>query len=86
MRNVMNVFRYGGYYFLSWSLAYVLTFLLRGDTLDFGFFFEYLVLGWTFSGFELPVFMWMFSLLIFLFFCFLVDPVLKKQLATRLKP
>jgi hypothetical protein len=82
---VTNLLRYVGYYFLSWSLAYVLTFLLRGDTVDFGFFFEYLILGWTFTGFELPMFIWMFSIVIFLIFYFVVDPAVKKKMAKRPK-
>jgi hypothetical protein len=81
MRFVTNLLLYGGYYLLSWFLAYVLTFLLRGDTLDFGFFIDYLFLAWTFTGFELPMFMWLTSLVIFPFFCFLVDPVLKRKIS-----
>ena len=76
----MKLARYGGYYLLSWFLAYVLTLLLRGDSLDFGYFLEYLFLGWTFTGFELPTFMWMFSIAIFLVFAFGVDPVLQKRM------
>ena len=85
MGYVTNGLLYAGYYFLSWFLAYALTFLLRGDTVDFGFFLEYLVLGWTFTGFELPMFMWMFSIVIFLIFCFLVHPVVKKKMAKNPK-
>jgi hypothetical protein len=85
MRYATNLFRYSGYYVLSWFLAYVLTLLLRGDTLDFGFFLEYLVLGWTFTGFELPMFMWMFSIIIFLIFCFVVDPAFQKKMANTPK-
>jgi hypothetical protein len=81
MKGILNLARYGGYYVLSWFLAYVLTFLLRGDSLDFGYFLEYLFLGWTFTGFELPMFMWMFSIVIFLVFVFGVDPILKEKLA-----
>jgi len=83
IRYVTNLLRYAGYYCLSWFLAYVLTFLLRGDAIDFGFFIEYLVLGWTFTGFELPMFMCMFSIVIFLIFCFVVDPILKKRIGKK---
>jgi hypothetical protein len=52
-------------YACSWSVSYVALFLLRGGTLSFSYFFEYLALGWSFSGGELPSFMWLLSLLLF---------------------
>ena len=85
MRYATNLLRYAGYYFLSWFLAYFLTLFLRGDSLDFDYFLEYLFLGWTFTGFEVPTFMWMFSIVIFLVFAFGVDPVLKERMAQKSK-
>ena len=85
MRYVTKLFRYAGYYFLSWFLAYFLILFLRGDSLDFGYFLEYLILGWTFTGLELPTLMWMFSIVIFLVVAFGVDPFVKERMAQKSK-
>jgi hypothetical protein len=52
-------------YPLSWLFAYVLVMGTMGDGLDLNHVFEYLVLAWTFSGGELPSFIWFGSLVIF---------------------
>ena len=53
-------------YLAAWTASYVVMFLSRGEGLDFTYFFEYLRLGWTFSGGELPTFIWLFSIIAFL--------------------
>ena len=50
-------------YFVAWTAAYVLTLLSRGDGIDFGHYFEYLGLAWTFRAGELPLFIWLSSVL-----------------------
>ena len=57
-------------YFVAWSIAYLLAFASRGDSISFEYYFEYLWLGWSFSGGELVMFIWYLSALIF--FVFLV--------------
>jgi len=52
-------------YMLAWTLAYSYVFVSRGDGLDFGHYFEYLFLAWAFNGFELPMLIWLISLVIF---------------------
>ena len=53
-------------YFAAWTASYAAMFVCRGDGLDFSYFFEYLGLAWTFSGGELPSFIWLFSVIAFL--------------------
>jgi hypothetical protein len=53
-------------YLAAWTASYTYMFLSRGDGWDFSFFFEYLGLAWTFSGGELPTFIWLFSIIGFL--------------------
>ena len=66
----MRALRYAllllGVYMLSWTAAYLLVMVLRGGGWDFGHYFEYLILAWTFRGGELPTFIWFFSLAGFL--------------------
>jgi hypothetical protein len=50
-------------YFVAWTTAYVLMLLSRGDGIDFSRYFEYLGLAWTFRAGELPLFIWLFSIL-----------------------
>jgi hypothetical protein len=52
-------------YCLSWCLAYILVFLIRGETLDFSYLFEYFYLAWTFQGIEIPPTVLVFSIFIF---------------------
>lgn len=52
-------------YPLSWLFAYVLVMGASGDGLDLSHLFEYLRDAWTFSGGELPSFIWFASLAIF---------------------
>ena len=53
-------------YLAAWTISYVVIFVTRGDGLDFAHSFEYLRLGWTFSGGELPSYIWLFSVILFL--------------------
>jgi hypothetical protein len=50
-------------YFVAWTTAYVLMLLSRGDRIDFGHYFEYLGVAWTFRAGELPMFIWLFSII-----------------------
>ncbi len=53
-------------YAVAWTISYVGMFLLRGDGLSAQYYFEYLMLGWSFSGGELPSYIWLYSMVIFL--------------------
>ena len=53
-------------YFAAWTASYAFMFLSRGDVLDFKYFSQYFRLAWTFSGGELPSFIWLFSIIAFL--------------------
>lgn len=55
-----------GVYLVAWAAAYVVIVVIGGESLDFSHFFEYLGLAWTFRGGELPVFIWLFSIIAFL--------------------
>jgi hypothetical protein len=52
-------------YFVSWCAAWFLMFALRGDDLNFQYFFQYLGAAWSFSAGELAAFIWLGSLVIF---------------------
>ena len=53
-------------YAAAWTLSYVGVFSARGDSVSFDYYFAYLALGWSFSGGELPTFMWLLSIVVFL--------------------
>jgi len=53
-------------YLIAWTTSYVGVFLSRGEGLDFRYFVQYFVAAWTFRGFELPSFIWLFSIGLFL--------------------
>lgn len=53
-------------YLAAWTSSYAVMSVSRGDGLDFTYFFEYLRLAWTFSGGELPSFIWLVSIIAFL--------------------
>jgi hypothetical protein len=65
-------------YFVTWTLSYVLIFISYGDGLDFSYFFEYLMLAWTFRAGELPSFIWLFSIAAFLPLALLVVFLLRR--------
>ena len=75
---------YLGCYFLSWTIAYILTFILRGESVDFGF-FDYFFLGWTFQGFELPTIICFQSLLFFAAFSFGLVPYFRHRFSSKVK-
>tara|TARA_R110002049_G_scaffold15246_1_gene62601 strand:- start:1080 stop:1298 length:219 start_codon:yes stop_codon:yes gene_type:complete len=50
----------------AWTVSYTLTIVSRGEGRDFTCFLEYFRLAWTFRGGELPSFIWLFSILVFL--------------------
>jgi hypothetical protein len=53
-------------YFVAWTGAYILTWVSRGDTIEFRYYFGYLVAAWTFSGLEMvPQFMLVLSIILF---------------------
>ena len=66
-------------YLVTWTLSYVLMFVSRGDGLDFSYFFEYLILAWTFRAGELPSFIWIFSIAAFLPLASLVIFLLRRR-------
>jgi hypothetical protein len=52
-------------YAFAWSASYVLVMGAGSGSVDFGHYFEYLGFAWSFSGGELPTFMWFASIAIF---------------------
>ncbi len=52
-------------YLLAWTASYVFIFLTRGDGMDFSHYLKYFVLAWTFNGFELPTFILILSIVVF---------------------
>ena len=67
-----------GTYFIAWTCSYVLTWILRGDTIEFTYYFDYLVAAWTFTGMELPPFMLALSMILFVPMAVLVVVLLKR--------
>jgi len=67
---VVTVIRYSAAllatYLIAWTASYIGVFLSRGEGLDFRYFVQYFVLAWTFRGFELPGFIWILSIGLFL--------------------
>jgi hypothetical protein len=61
-------------YVVAWTVAYV---LVMG--LDFAYFLEYFVLAWTFSGLEVPTYIWLFSIAVFLPFAGLALFLLRRR-------
>lgn len=66
-------------YLAAWTASYLATFVSWGDGLNFAHFFEYLRLAWSFSGGELPTFIWLLSLVIFVPLAGLAIWLLKRQ-------
>lgn len=65
-------------YLAAWTLSYAFIFVSRGDGLDFTYYFEYLALAWTFRAGELPLFIWLFSVIAFLPLAVLVVFLLRR--------
>ena len=53
-------------YMVAWTLSYLFVMVSRGDGLDLSYYLEYFVLAWTFNAFEIPTFIWLFSIIAFL--------------------
>jgi hypothetical protein len=66
-------------YFLAWTVSYLFIFLTRGEGFDFSYYFQYLALAWTFRAGELPLFIWLFSLIGFLPLAWLVIFLLRRH-------
>lgn len=67
-----------GAYFVAWTVAYIVV----TQSLDFDEYFDWFVLAWTFRGFEMVGFTWLFSLVAFLPLA-VVTIFLVKRLARR---
>ena len=52
-------------YLLAWCTSYFLVMVFRGDGMNFRELIDYLGLAWSFSGGEIPMFVWFGSLVIF---------------------
>jgi hypothetical protein len=52
-------------YFVAWCASYALMMISHGDGLAPGHLLEYFTLAWSFSGGEIPTFIWLGSLLLF---------------------
>lgn len=52
-------------YLISWTVTYIWMFNSRGDTLEFKYYIPYLVAAWTGHAGELPGFIMMFSLFLY---------------------
>jgi len=85
MSVTLKLFTYFGCYLLSWTIAYILTFILRGESMDFGFVIDYFFLAWTFQGLELPTFIWFLSLLVFAVLSLAVVPYIRYRLSSKVK-
>jgi hypothetical protein len=55
-----------GIYLVAWTACFAVMFMLRGDTVPWDLYFSYFALAWTFRGGELPVFIWLSSLVVFI--------------------
>ena len=53
-------------YLTAWTASYAVMVGSRSDGSDFTSFIEYFRLAWTFSGGELPSFIWLLSMIAFL--------------------
>ena len=66
-------------YSVAWTLSYIVVFLGRGEGLDLRYFFQYLVLAWTFRAGELPAFIWLLSVAAFLLLAPLVIFLVRRR-------
>ena len=53
-------------YVLAWTIAYSFIIYTAVNRLDFSKYIHWFVLAWTFNGFEMVVFTWLFSLAAFI--------------------
>lgn len=52
-------------YLVAWTASYIAVMLLQGGPFTFTYFFDYLAWAWSFSGGELPMFIWFLSVVLF---------------------
>ena len=55
-----------GAYLVAWTVAFILVFLLRGESPPWNLFVRYFQMAWTFQAGEIPSFIWLSSVIIFL--------------------
>ena len=71
-------------YAAAWTLGYA---AVIGSPYDGSYYFEYLRLAWTFTGFERPAFAWLLSLVLFVpiaaLFVFIQRVLLRSITAAR---
>ena len=66
MRNVFWAIAFVVAYFVAWTGSYVLFWVLRGDSIEFTYYFQALFAAWTFGGIEGgPQLMLIFSFVMF---------------------
>jgi len=53
-------------YFVAWRVAYVFVVFRAVNHLDFTFYLQWLVLAWTFHGFEMVALTWVLSIVAFI--------------------
>jgi hypothetical protein len=63
-----------GTYLVAWTVSYV---VVMGA--DFRYYVQYFVLAWTFNGFEIPAFIWPFSVVLCVPLTLLVVFLLKRS-------
>jgi hypothetical protein len=82
MKSDSRVLRIGSRYavalFAAYMLAWTASYLFVMGT-DFRYYVEYFVLAWTFRGFELPGFIWLFSIGAFVPLAVLVVILLRRR-------
>ena len=70
-------------YLVAWTASYILTWVLRGDTIDFAYYFSYLCAAWTGGGLEVPQSMLILSVILFIPLAVIFLLVLKRRHAHR---
>ena len=63
-----------GTYLVAWTVSYA--FVMGAD---FSYYVEYFVLAWTFNAFEIPAFIWLFSVVLCVPLALLVVFLLKRS-------
>jgi hypothetical protein len=53
-------------YFVAWTVAYIIVMYNAVRRLDFSQYFQWLVLAWNFTGFEMVAITWLLSIAIFI--------------------
>jgi hypothetical protein len=66
-------------YTVAWTAASVFILVSRGDSLEVNSWFYFLKLAWTFRGGELPTFIWLVSVVMFVPLASLAVIILKRD-------